>query len=197
MYSVLVQVEGISPLMQHRYPLPTFDDMTKGGKKVTGERDYTEEWREYLYYNSDKEIYQPATHFDSCLIRAAAGYKIQGARGKTYSQLFKGNVFCNPDEILHGIKVPDSLDTDGDKRLYLDIRPVVIQRARVARIRPCFKPGWKLDFEIQVLDDQIPTNVLNEVLQLAGRTVGIGDFRPRFGRFMVTKFSINKNGDKS
>ncbi len=194
MYTVNVSVEGIAPLMQHRFPLPDFADMSKGGKKKTGEVDYSQEWREYLYATSEGEVYQPATHFDGALVKASAGYKIQGARGKTYAQLFKGNVFVSPDAILHGVKVPESLDTDGDKRLYLDIRPVVIQRARVVRARPTFKPGWKLEFEITVLDDQIPHNVLNEVLSLAGRTVGIGDFRPRFGRFMTTKFEVVKNG---
>lgn len=192
MYSVNVQVEGIAPLMQHRYPLPDFADLSKGGKKKTGEQDYSQEWKEYLYATPEGEIYQPATHFDGALVKAAAGYKIQGARGKTYKDLFKGNVFVSPDAIFHNVKVPESLDTDADKPLYLDVRPVVIQRARVVRIRPTFAPGWKLEFEISVLDDQIPANVVNEVLTLAGRTVGVGDFRPRFGRFMITKFEVIK-----
>lgn len=192
MYQVNVSVEGLAPLMQHRYPLPDFATVGKGGKVATGEKDYSQEWRQYLYVNSENQIYQPASHFEGCLIKASAGYKIQGGRGKTYSQLFKGSVFVNPDEILHSVENPETLDFDGDKRLYLDLRPVVVQRARVARIRPCFKPGWKLDFVIEVLDDQIPANVVNEVLQLAGRTVGVGDYRPRFGRFMVTKFEVVK-----
>ena len=192
MYSVNVQVEGIAPLMQHRYPLPDFADLSKGGKKKTGETDYSQEWREYLYADSEGNIYQPATHFDGAMVKASSGYKVQGARGKTYKDLFKGNVFTSPDAILHGMKVPDELDADGDKPLYLDVRPVVIQRARVVRIRPCFKPGWKLEFEIQVLDDQLPKNVLLDVLTMAGKTVGIGDFRPRFGRFMVTKFDVTQ-----
>lgn len=192
MYTVSVQVEGISPLLQHKYPLPDFENLSKGGKQKTGEVNYSEEWRQYLYANADGEVYQPALHFDGAMVKAAAGYKIQGARGKTYKDLFKGNVFCSPDEILYGIKTPNTLDADADKPLYLDVRPVVVQRARVVRIRPAFKPGWKLDFEITVLDDQVPANVVNEVLSLAGRTVGIGDFRPRFGRFMVTRFEVQK-----
>lgn len=192
MYTINVSVTGIAPLMQHRYPMPDFADMGKGGKKKTGEVDYMQEWRDYLYVTSEGDIYQPAVHFDGCMVKAAAGYKIQGQRGKTYKDLFKGNVFTSPDAILHGVKVPDELDTDADKQLYLDCRPVVIQRARVVRIRPCFKPGWKLDFEISVLDDQVPANVVNEVLSLAGRTVGVGDFRPRFGRFMISRFEVCK-----
>lgn len=192
MYSVNVSVEGVAPLLQHRFPLPDFETLSKGGKIKTGEKDYTQMWREFLYVTSEGDIYQPATHFDGAMIKAAGGYKIQGARGKTYKDLFKGNVFVSPDVILHGVKAPENLDTDADKRLYLDVRPVVIQRARVVQVRPCFKAGWQLDFEITVLDDQIPHNVVNEVLQLAGRTAGVGDFRPKFGRFMVTKFELVK-----
>lgn len=192
MYTIDCAVEGIAPLMQHRFPLPDFADLSKGGKKKTGEQDYSQEWREYLYATPEGDIYQPATHFDGCLVKAAAGYKIQGARGKTYKDLFKGNVFVSPDAIYHNVKVPESLDADADKPLYLDVRPVVIQRARVVRVRPTFGIGWKLEFEITVLDDQLPKNVLNDVLVLAGRTVGIGDFRPRFGRFIVTRFEENK-----
>lgn len=192
MYTINVQVQGVAPLLQHKYPLPDFADLSKGGKQKTGEKDYSQEWRDYLYVTSDGEVYQPAIHFDGCMVKAAAGYKIQGARGKTYKDLFKGNVFCSPDEILHGIKVPEMLDNDADKPLYLDVRPVVMQRARVIRIRPAFKPGWKLDFEITVLDDQIPHNVVFEVLTLAGRTAGVGDFRPKFGRFLVSKFEVMK-----
>lgn len=194
MYTIDCSIEGISPLMQHRYPLPDFTTIGKGGKIVTGEKDFSEEWKGYLYINSEGDIYQPATHLEGCLIKAATGFKVQGQGKKTYKDLFKGSLFVGPDEILHGVKAPDILDFDADKQLYLDIRPVVIQRARVARIRPCFKAGWKLDFEISILDDQVPANVVNEALQLAGRTVGIGDFRPRFGRFMVTKFEVHKNG---
>ena len=193
MYTIDCAVEGIAPLMQHRFPMPDFADLSKGGKKKTGEQDYSQEWREYLYATPEGDIYQPATHFDGCLVKAAAGYKIQGARGKTYKDLFKGNVFVSPDAIFHNVKVPESLDADADKPLYLDVRPVVIQRARVVRVRPCFGIGWKLEFEISCLDDQIPSNVINEVLVLAGRTVGIGDFRPRFGRFMVTRFDVTKS----
>lgn len=192
MYIVSVSVEGVAPLLQHKYPLPDFAELSKGGKKTTGEKDYSQEWRQYLYVNSNDEIFQPSIHFDASMVKAAAGFKVQGGRGKTYKSLFQGNVFCSPDEILHGVKTPDTLDNDADKSLYLDIRPVVVQRARVPRIRPAFKPGWKLSFQIDVLDDQIPVNVVNEVLILAGRTAGIGDFRPKFGRFFVSHFEVQE-----
>lgn len=192
MYTIDVTVQGTAPLMQHRFPIPDLADMSKGGKKATGAPDYTQEWRNYFYADSDGNVFQPAAHIEGALVKAAVSYKIPGRRGKTYKDLFRAAVFVGPDRIEHGVKVPDQLDTDADKPLYLDVRPVVVQRARVVRIRPTFKAGWELSFTIEVIDDSISSELVHDVLALAGKTVGIGDFRPKFGRFMVTKFEVHE-----
>ncbi len=191
MYLVDVTIKGDAPLIQHRFPVPELASMTKGGTKQTGAKDYTEEWREYLYVTKEKQIYQPATHIEGALVKSSVNFKITGKRGKTYKDLFRAAVFVMPEEILHGVDEPDQLDTDADKRLYLDMRPVVVQRARIVRIRPTFSPGWPLDFQIEVIDDQINETLLQDVLTLAGKTVGIGDYRPKFGRFSVVKFEVH------
>jgi hypothetical protein len=193
MYTVDCTIEGIAPLMQHRFPVPELANMSKGGNKSTGAKDYTTEWREYFYSDSTGQIYQPASHIEGALIKAAVGFKVTGKRGKTYKDLFSANVFIDPQAIPHkGFFVPDELDADADKPLYLDVRPVVVQRARVVRIRPAFKAGWRLEFEIGVIDDEIQPGLLQDVLALAGKTVGIGDFRPRFGRFNVVGFDTHR-----
>ena len=193
MYTVSTTVQGIAPLMQHRFPMPTLATMSKGGNKSTGSKDYTQEWRDYFYAEVDGQIYQPASHFDGALIKAAVNFKVTGKRGKSYKDLFQGNVFVTPDHILHeGFTVPDELDADADQPLYLDVRPVVVQRARVVRIRPAFSTGWQLSFCIEVIDDEIHPTLLQDVLTLAGKTVGIGDYRPRFGRFNVIGFVVHK-----
>lgn len=192
MYTINVTVQGTAPLMQHRFPMPELADMSKGGHRQSGAIDYSQEWREYFYSLPSGEIYQPATHFEGTMIKAAVQFKIQGKRGKTYKDLFQSAVFVSPEMIPHGVKVPDTLDTDADKTLYLDMRPVVVNRARVVRIRPTFKAGWQLSFEITVIDDQIAPELVQDVLSLAGKTVGVGDFRPRFGRFMITRFEVHR-----
>lgn len=193
MYTVSVSVEGTAPLMQHRFPMPDLANLSKGGNRSTGAKDYTQEWREYFYADADGQIYQPASHFEGALVKAAVGFKVTGKRGKTYKDLFSANVFVEPDRIPHdGFTVPEELDADADKPLYLDVRPVIVQRARVVRIRPCFAHGWKLNFEIVVNDDEIQPGLLQDVLTLAGKTVGIGDYRPRFGRFSVVKFEVHR-----
>lgn len=191
MYTVNTVIRGTAPLMQHRFPMPELSQMSKGGRKSTGAKDYSQEWREYLY-TSGNMIIQPASHIEGAMTKAAAGFKVTGKRGASYKNLFSANVFIDPIEIPHNVPVPDDLDCDADKPLYIDMRPVIVMRARVVRLRPCFKPGWELSFAINIIDDELPYEILSDVLNLAGKTVGIGDYRPKFGRFMVTKFELVK-----
>jgi len=172
--------------------MPDMATLSKGGKKSTGAIDYTQEWHNYFYATADGDLYQPAAHIEGAMIKAAVGFKVAGKRGKSYKDLFQANVFIDPDRIMHGIKQPDELDADADKPLYLDVRPVVVQRARVVRIRPTFKAGWALSFTIQVNDDEVQPEIVQDVLGLSGRTVGIGDYRPRFGRFSISHFEVIK-----
>lgn len=68
MYTVDVTIEGIAPLMQHRFPMPDLSTQSKGGHKSTGSKDYTQEWREY-FYESGGQIYQPSSHIEGALIK--------------------------------------------------------------------------------------------------------------------------------
>ena len=69
---------------------------------------------------------------------------------------------------------------------YLDQRRVVIQRNGVNRVRPAFHKGWRATFEVQVvLPEYITRDVLGAAITNAGRLVGVGDFRPTYGRFQV------------
>lgn len=190
MYEIDVKVRGVAPLLQHNFPMPDLASMSKGGKVQTGSQDYTKEWQGYFYANGDG-IYQPAAHFEGAMVKAAVNFKIQGKRGKTFKDLFRAAVFVTPEEIPFGIPVPEELDTDGDKPLYLDMRPVVVNRARVVRIRPAFKSGWELEFVIEVIDDSVSPELTQDVLSLAGKTCGVGDFRPKFGRFSVVRFEVH------
>lgn len=186
-----VTIVGVAPLMQHRYPLPDLSQMAKGSKRQTGAKDYTDEWREYLYVASG-QVVQPASHILGAMTKAAASFKISGKKGKTYKDLISSSIIVTPDNIPHGIEVPEQLDADADKPLYLDVRPVVVNRARVPRIRPTFREGWTLEFVIESMDDDIHPETLQDILAYAGKAVGIGDHRPRFGRFRVSKFEVRK-----
>lgn len=192
MYTIDAAITGTAPLMQHRYPMP---DLDGPAKRVTGKVDYLQEWRDYLYVLPDGTLYQPATHVEAAMTKAAASFKVPGRRGATYKDLVRAALIVTPDAIPHAVAAPApdaQLTTDTAQPLYIDARPVVVQKARVVRVRPVLRTGWEISFTIQVTDDQLPADVVNDILVHAGRSVGIGDFRPRFGRFLVSQFTMNR-----
>src|SRR5437867_3183240 len=90
-----------------------------------------------------------------------------------------------------GIAVLDEYCSLGVKNWdYLDRRRVVIQRgSAITRERPAMRTGWKVTVKLQVLlPEYISESLLNDVIQLTGRINGVGDFRPTYGRFLVTNF---------
>ena len=65
-------------------------------------------------------------------------------------------------------------------------------RGAVWVVRPRID-NWELDFEITLLqDERISTDLLKEILEYAGAYVGVGAWRPKFGRFVITKWNVKK-----
>jgi hypothetical protein len=51
--------------------------------------------------------------------------------------------------------------------------------------------GWSAEFVLSVITPEyISQGVLLECLTDAGRLVGMGDFRPTYGRYQITRFDI-------
>lgn len=65
--------------------------------------------------------------------------------------------------------------------------PVVVKRSRILRTRAKFDTPWSCRFEVDVDDEMIDLSQLLEWLDIAGRQIGLGDWRPEksgmFGRF--------------
>jgi len=166
-----VTVVGIRPLLQNRYAIVA-------GKKTSRKEEYNpeDEAKKCLCLTEDGKIFQPSTHFEASMTKEAVNYKLPSQGKKTYKDAFKAGVEVLPLEIIHK-----------NQEYTVDVRPVVINRARVPKARPMFKE-WELSFEIHVYDERISEGVLRDVLDNAGRFHGVGDYRPKFGQFEVTGF---------
>jgi len=68
-------------------------------------------------------------------------------------------------------------------------------KGRMMTERPKYNK-WSASFEIVLNDESVPVSVINEILEQAGKYVGIGDWRPEkkgmFGKFMITSFKQQK-----
>ena len=87
-------------------------------------------------------------------------------------------MFLDPAEILFGADEPDGLH---------ECRAVV-QRAAVLRRRPMLNTGWHLSFDIVLVDDRRNLGQVKQAVEEAGLLVGLGDFRPDYGRFVVKEW---------
>lgn len=132
----------------------------------------------------------PAEHFLGAMTGAASSFQQKGRGKKTYKDNFKGAVEVRPDYL--------GLTDDQGKPVCdyaIDSRPVRVQKGRIIRHRPFFKPGWRTEFEIEVMDDTIPLEVVQAVLEEAGRSKCVGDYRPRFGQFRIVSLDKAKEAE--
>lgn len=196
MYRIDAQIRGTAGLLQHAFGQTALDTLQESAKKQTGTTDYSLEWLATMYVNRQGLLVQPASHLEGALQKAAVSFGQKGKKGKTWKDPIKAYCYVLPDEIPHirdgqEVVAPTAdLLLNPTEYLSVSIMRVKVQRAAVARSRLLIAPGWELAFTIEVQDEQVPPNVLETVLQEAGRAVGIGDYRPRYGRFEVIHFQV-------
>ena len=176
MKQIKVSIKGVAPLLQHKMSLEQEAQLASKTKKRDGQAK-GDNPEDYLYV-VDGKVCQPAEHIIQAIVKRLSNYKIQGKGKKTYKEIGQGGLNIFPEFIEHK-----------NQKWVVDSRTVVIPatRGRAVRLRPKFEE-WELDFTIEVINDDLPVEVIKSALDDAGREGGIGDYRPRFGRFIVTSF---------
>lgn len=196
MYTVNARIRGTTSLLQHAFPLALLKP-AETTRKHMGATDYSLEWMNTMYVTADGYLYQPASHLEGALVRAATNFRIKGRSGKSWRDPIRAYCYVQPDEVRHlrdGHPVlapgPELLE-QATPHLSVHVARVVVSRSAVARSRLMIAPGWELDFTTEVHDPQVLASTLREILAEAGRMAGIGDFRPRHGRFELASFTVN------
>jgi len=178
---------GVSPLLMNngRGADPT-DELTRQLKPLTIKKPKTDEvlseirrleWARSLYLDADGRLAIPADN-----ILAAV---IEGARKSKLGKDAEAGVFdSEPFYQIHH-EGPKDLD-----RLYVtpgfcDYRGVVVARRRTMRARARVPAGWRLPIALMVNTEIIEVRAVVAALEAAGERIGLGDYRPRFGRFTV------------
>ena len=93
--------------------------------------------------------------------------------------------FVETDPILEfkgSDKTVDELWEGGKHALVASVR---IKNSRVIRTRPLIPRGWKSDLTVKYDPAVIEPEQIVTALETAGREIGIGDWRPKYGRFSV------------
>ena len=173
-----VKIKGIVPLMHNRYPL---DAMQITKKKPKGTLfNPIDEVEKCLYKDTEGKIYQPSDHIEGALIQVGSTISVPGQGKKTYKDQMKTNIAVLPNEIYF----TEANDYKTDVRLCV----IPATRGRIPVARPRWD-NWTLEFTLRVFDETLLNGeTLKELLETAGKTKGIGTYRPKFGRFEVIQF---------
>ncbi len=184
---LLVEIKGVSPLLMHNpqtadprnqyaREMRSITDKKKNKTDEDLERLSDLEWEAGLYLNDKQQPIIPGEMIEAMMI-AAGKKKSQGPK-------FKAGMMCDGSwpVTYTGPKNIAKLKKDTNFRLSVF---AVISRSRILRTRPMFR-DWSVEFVLsylpEVLDETIIRHALKDCLLL-----GLGDWRPKYGRFVVTK----------
>lgn len=176
------RITSVSPLVMHNSRLSNpLDRFTKQIKSISGKRKKTEadieeiarlEWFGSLYL-SKGEPSLPGEMLEACITRGAIANK----RGKQA----KAGIFCLGAFPLQfdGPRDPLELWKREEFRLMVGVK---VGSGRVMRTRPIFR-GWSAEIEVRFNPALLNADEVSHFLVTAGESEGLGDWRPRFGRF--------------
>lgn len=177
-----VKIKGTRPLLMNKFGVDAATDAPTAsrGKK----KDYGTPLEQAIKatYHDAGEVFIPSTWLTSAIRNAASLFKAQGKRS-SLKNLAGCAIVCPEEKLFLGKTVED---------IEVDSRGVVIQRARIVRHRPKFE-AWELNFTLLVDDELIDMSSVKAIVNEAGRTQGIGDFRVNkggpFGSFEVVEIN--------
>jgi len=176
-YTVNVTIQGSCDLLFHAWNCEAIE--AKAAASKNSEAKKTDDVESYVVRAPDGTLTIPGNYFCGSICKAAKYRQDPRSPRKSAEDLFKAAIVSTTLLAPLGTKKWD----------YLDKRRVQVQRQGINRVRPAMRAGWKASFDIMVLaPEYIDKNILRETIEHAGRLVGIGDFRPTFGRYGIVSF---------
>ena len=187
-----VTISGVTPLMMHNPAgMAKLEEKKKslGGKKYIPTPEEESEWGTYRLEKG--ELYVPSDSVRQSAVNGASGMKI----GKLFltrllsAGLILDREWFSLERVEQPLKQPDRID----------VRGVMIQRARVTRARPVIDLPWQVTAEFLTdvaLFRGDAIGLVVQAIQQAGQTVGLLEYRPQkggsFGRYEVLSASVEE-----
>jgi len=136
----------------------------------------TDNLEAYVWRNEDGMVCLPGVYVHKALIEAGKFMQDpRSSRAKQACGLFKAAFV--PVTLLVPLGPTWEIE---------DKRRMVVNRSGITRTSPGFKAGWETTFEFDmILPEYVSEDMFHEALSLAGRVIGLGQYRPTYGRFAV------------
>lgn len=178
-YVVDITIEGVADMLFHRWNCEAVEAKANAAKGSKAKK--SDNIESYVYRDDFGQLCLPGEYLRQAIIHAAKFRQDPRSPRKSAMDLFKAGVITLTPLAPLGKKTWD----------YEHKCRVTIQRNGITRVRPAVKAGWFAKIQIMVnLPEYIPPHALHETLNAAGRLIGVGDFRPTYGRFLVKSFDV-------
>ncbi len=178
-YRVEIELEGVCPMLFHRWNNESV--AAKARAKKGSQEKKTDDIESFMWKDEKGFVCLPGEYVRQSVIHASKYEQDPRSPRKSLMDLMKAALVSLTELASLGVKEPD----------FTDMRRVVIQKSAITRSRPAMRAGWKAKFVLQInLPEYVPAQRLNQLIQQAGRIIGLADFRPSFGRFQVNKFDV-------
>jgi len=187
--TLTVRITGIRPLLMKNGLLADPQNETtraikeitnKGSKKMTVDDHRNKDrlqWEGSLYWDDKDGAIIPSDNIERCIQLGAQ----KARKGKD----IKAAVLCAEPHSKLEYDGPRSREKLCDDPKFCLRKMVVQGMGRVPSVRPMFPTGWKLTFTLEYDPAIVDRETILRALQDAGALVGLGDWRPKFGRFTV------------
>jgi len=177
---------GTADLLFHRWNVEGVAEKAKAAKGSKAKK--SDDLESYVYRNDVGQLCVPGEYVRQAIINAAKFRQDPRSPRKSAMDLFKaGIVSLTPLAPINA----NGVSVSGKRQAwdYEHQCRVTVQRNGITRTRPAMRAGWTVSVDLLVnLPEYIPVDVLHDVLVNAGRLIGLGDFRPTYGRFAVARF---------
>lgn len=192
MKSLTVQIKGIEPLLiNNPQAVDPFNKYSRAAKEITSKRKKTDEdllkLREIeieskLYFDEKIGVWIPATWITAAI--AAQSW----AKAKIKKADIRSCVFVNESKIKLNYAGMDKVKTKTDvvkNEMFHTVLNLKQGQVRVCKAAPIFN-DWSVEFEILFDDTIINASDLKNLIEIAAKFGGFGDFRPTYGRALAT-----------
>lgn len=173
-----IEIKGVSSLLMNRF------DIDQSGLKKEKNLTPREAAQKVCYLTEDGKLYYPTTNIYACIVEAGKFHKDGKVKVTTArSSLIPAGVMIEGESVF--FKEPDTWEVDS--------RAVVVPSTggRIVAHRPRLD-NWCLEFVLELDLKMFSPKFIRELIDDAGKKVGLGDFRPArkgiFGRFVVTNW---------
>ena len=182
MYYIKTTVRGIVPVCFNK-PSEQLQVQIETGQ-TGGPRDKDKDIAEAeaWVYKDANGLYLPASWFKAAMLTGASKANLKRGR-LAFSTYLKGGVFF----------VDRAIPTGKQTREFMHERWGRIPpgpKGKMAWLRnPGLMEGWEVTFRMLVAEDSLPEAHIKTSLETAGISVGIGNGRPDFGRFVIVEWT--------